>query len=255
MQNLNQILSDINKFNLNISEIIIIDNDSKNMSMNKKEKLFIYLKKKNKNNITFILNKKNYGIGGSFKILFNYIKGKNFNYWINLQSSGRYEVSRVIKNLLDAQSLKVSFDYYLHSRFLLDVNTKNYNFIRKVANHLFIKLTKLLTKCSFSDPGMSVFMIKKKIFNILLNEEFRLISNGSHFPHFMNVILHKYLDSYKEVNINWKEGNVKSHLNSITYPLVLLFNLITFKLKGSFIQYPEKNNFDFKVLKGNNGKF
>ena len=249
LQNADQILSEINKFNLNIAEIIIIDNNSNNMSFNEKENLYNNLKKKYNYNVTFILNKENYGIGGSFKILFKYINNKNFDYWINLQSSGRYELNQVIKNLIDIQSSQSNFDYYLHSRFLISENTKNYDFLRKVANLVFIKLTKILTKCNFSDPGMSVFMIKKDICDIFLNEDFNLLTNDSHFPHFMNVILFKHIKTYKEVNINWKEGNVKSHLNSFTYPLLLLLNLILFSLKGSFIKYPYKNKFDYKLLK------
>ena len=66
----------------------------------------------------------------------------------------------------------------------------------------------------------------------------------------MNVVLYKYIKTYKEFNINWKEGNVKSHLNSVSYPLLLLLNLILFRIKGSFIKYSTKNNFKFKLLVG-----
>ena len=138
----------------------------------------------------------------------------------------------------------------MHSRFLSSEDTENYNFFRKIANHLFIRITKIFTKCNFSDPGMAIFMVKKKICNILLKNEFSYLTNSSHFPHFMNVVLYKYIKTYKEFNINWKEGNVKSHLNSVSYPLLLLLNLILFRIKGSFIKYSTKNNFKFKLLVG-----
>ena len=248
LQNTHKILSEINGLNKNIFEIIIIDNCSLNFTLEQKREIFEELRKLSNFKISLILNKQNYGIGGSFKILFNYLKSKDFSYWINLQSSGRYDASQVLSNLFETQSNKTDIDYYLHSRFLKPEDSKKYNFIRKIANHFFIRLTKICTNCNFSDPGMSVFMISKKLSTVLLNKEFTQLTNDSHFPHFMNVVLYKYLKEYKEININWKEGNVKSHLNSLSYPVLLLINLINFKFKGSFIKYNKKNEFDYEKL-------
>ena len=241
-------MSEINSINREISEIIIIDNCSTNLSIS--EKFEIYNKIKNAFNfkINIILNKKNYGIGGSLKILINFIKNKKFSYWINLQSSGRYDTGQVLSNLFEIQSDKTNKDFYLHSRFLNPESSKNYNFIRKIGNYFFIKLTKICTNCYFSDPGMSVFMISKELFSVLPNTEFAQLTNGSHFPHFMNVVLCKYLKEFKEIEIKWKEGNVKSHLNFLSYSLLLFINLIVFKVKGSFIKYNNKNEFDYEEI-------
>ena len=74
------------------------------------------------------------GLGVVLEILFNHLKSKDFSYWINLQSSGRYDASQVLSNLFEIQSTKTDIDYYLHSRFLKPKTQKN-NFIRKIANH------------------------------------------------------------------------------------------------------------------------
>ena len=199
LQNTHKILSEINVLNKNIFEIVIIDNCSLNFTLEQKREIFEELRKLSNFKISLILNKQNYGIGGSFKILFNHLKSKDFSYWINLQSSGRYDTSQVLSNLFEIQSTKTDIDYYLHSRFLKPEDSKKYNFIRKIANHFFIKLTKICTNCNFSDPGMSVFMISKKLSSVLLNKEFTQLTNDSHFPHFMNVILYKYLKNIKKL--------------------------------------------------------
>ena len=81
LQNTHKILSEINGLNKNIFEIVIIDNCSLNFTLEQKREIFEELRKLSKFKISLILNKQNYGIGGSFKILFNYLKSKDFSYW------------------------------------------------------------------------------------------------------------------------------------------------------------------------------
>ena len=212
------------------------------------QKMFDDLVKLYNKKFTFILNANNYGVGGSLKILFNYLLDKNFTYLINLQSSDHYEINQVLNNFLKTKPSETNLDYYLHSRFLKPEDTKKYSFLRKIANLVFIKLTKILTKCNFSDPGMSVFMIKKNLCNIMTKEEFKSMSSSSHYPHLMNIILHKHVKTYKELDIRWRNGNTKSHLNCFSYPILLLVNLISYKINGYFIKYSNKNNFKFQIL-------
>ena len=187
LHNLEKIFDEIFKSGLKIKKIFIVDNDSE-ISESKKIELVNNLKSKFFNNIVLIINEKNYGIGGSQKITFDLIKNENFDYFINLQTSNRYDpkiVSNDIKKNLESKK-----DYYLFSRFLKKEDTKNYSLSRKFANKLFIFLTKVLTKTNFSDPGNAQYLIKKDLFNKIDLDEIKKITNGSHFPHFLNIKLY-----------------------------------------------------------------
>tara|TARA_B100000767_G_C19765041_1_gene537127 strand:- start:1109 stop:1894 length:786 start_codon:yes stop_codon:yes gene_type:complete len=244
MSNLEEILDALVKSGLKIKKIYITDNNSQ-ISNLEKTKLVNVLKSKYFKNITLIINKKNYGIGGSQKITFESIKNENFDYFINLQTSNKYDPNIIINDI--KRSIISEKDYYLFSRFLIKENTKNYNQLRKYANKLFIFLTKLLTKANLSDPGNAQYVMKKSLFDkIDLNEVLR-ITNGSHFPHFLNIILFNMKINIVELPINWGEGNLRSHLNSITYPIILLFSLVKYFFTKSF--FTEKNNnFDYEKL-------
>tara|TARA_B100000795_G_scaffold259880_1_gene235229 strand:- start:1396 stop:2181 length:786 start_codon:yes stop_codon:yes gene_type:complete len=244
IHNLEKIFDALFKSELKIKKVFITDNNS-NIPDLKKIELVNNLKSKFFDNIILIINKENYGIGGSQKITFDYLKNENFDYFINLQTSNRYDpkiaINDIIKNIISQK------DYYLFSRFLIKENTKNYNLVRKFANKFFIFLTKILTKANLSDPGNAQYIIKKSFFDKIDLNEVKKITNSSHFPHFLNVKLYNMKIDFKEIPINWGEGNIKSHLNSITYPIILLFSLIKYFFTKSF--FLEKyNNFKHRKI-------
>jgi len=230
---------------INISKIIIIDNNSSNSISNKK-KIIKSINDKYKFNISLIVNKKNYGLGGSHKILFSLLKKEKFDFFLNLGTTNRYYISLVLKDVV--KNYKKNYDYYLFSRFLNKKNTKNYNFLRKVMNVFFIKLTKLLTGINLTDPGSSTMVVSQKCFKKVKQSIFIDITNGSHFTHFLNVKFCNLKIKYLEIPIIWKEGNVKSHLNAMSYVFILFFSLIKFALTGKFFN-ERNNNFSFQSFK------
>jgi len=243
LHNLENIFEEIFKTNLKVNKIFVTDNNSK-IELSKKIELINNLKSKFFKNIILIANDKNYGIGGSQKITFNIIKNEKFDYFVNLQTSSRYNPKIVINDI--EKNLSSKKDYYLFSRFLKKDNTRNYSLPRKVANKFFVLLTKMLTKTYFSDPGNAQYAIKKDLFNKMDLEEVKKITNGSHFPHFLNIKLYNMKIDYMEIPINWGDGNLKSHLNSFTYPIILLFSLVKYFFTKSF--FLEKKN-DYKYQK------
>ena len=244
MHNLEKIFDALFKSDLKIKKIFITDNNS-DIPDSKKIELVNNLKSKFFNNIILIINNENYGIGGSQKITFDYLKNENFDYFINLQTSNRYDPRIVINDI--KKNIISQKDYYLFSRFLIKENTKNYNLVRKFANKFFIFLTKILTKANFSDPGNAQYLIKKNFFNKIDLNEVKKITNGSHFPHFLNVKLYNMKIDFKEIPINWGEGNIKSHLNSTTYPIILLSSLIKYFFSKNFF-LEKDNNFKHKKV-------
>ena len=113
--NLNNIFLNIknSSFNGLIQEIVIVDNNS---DLSKKDKLkkIKYLSKKFHKKINLIINNKNYGLGGSQKILFNYLNKKKFDFFINAHTSGRYKILSQLRYLNKTKN----YEYLLASRFL-----------------------------------------------------------------------------------------------------------------------------------------
>jgi len=114
-ENLHNILSEIKKssFNHLIKKVIIIDNNSVK-NFDEKISLVKNLSRKYKKKIKLIINFKNYGLGGSQKILFKNIKKEKFSYLINAHTSGRYKIINQLKFI----NKTIKYDYIIGSRFL-----------------------------------------------------------------------------------------------------------------------------------------
>lgn len=243
-KNLKTIFKHLYLTKININKIIIIDNNSSN-SISNKIKIINSINNKYNFNISLIVNKKNYGLGGSHKILFRLLKKEKFDFFLNLGTTNRYYVSEVLKDVI--KNTKGKYDYYLFSRFIKKRNTENYNFLRKVMNIFFIKLTKFLTKTNLTDPGSSTMVVSQRSFKKIRQSTFIDITNGSHFTHFLNIKFYNLKLKCLEIPIIWKEGNVKSHLNALSYVFILFFSLIKFTITGNFFRERD-NNFSFKTF-------
>lgn len=231
-QNLTNIFSEVKLVFDNYQmtpEFILIDNKS-NINENKKKKIISKLSKDFNFKITLILNSENYGLGGSQKILLNFIKKTKFDYFFNLHSTGRFSTYQVLNGILKNKTYK-KYDYLILSRFLDTNDTINYSLKRYCANIFFIKLTKLVSNCKFTDPGCGIYSIN---LNILKKLNFNNLSNNSQFNHQLNILISNLNINYHELRIKWGEGNIKSHINEIKYGLNLLKQLLTYSIFKKF---------------------
>ena len=243
-ENLSNLFDIFCKSKLNISKIYVTDNNS---SLSDNDKILLFQKLKNRyfDNIVFILNKKNYGIGGSQKIIFKTLKDQEFDYFINLQTTNRYNPKNVLADI--EKNIGSNKQYYLFSRFMKKESTDHYSPLRKFANQFFIFLTKFLTNTNFTDPGNAQYVLKKELFDKIKFDEIENITNGSHYPHFFNIKIYNKKIDYLEIPIDWGEGNIKSHLNPAKYPIVLFFSLLKYFFTKQF--FLEKNNhFQYDII-------
>lgn len=231
-QNLDNIFNNIEKAFLNEDyklDILVIDNASK-LDYKKKEKIISSLKNKYKFQITLILNEKNYGMGGSQKIILDYVKKKTYDYYVNLHSSGRFDSLKVLNDIIFKERFKNS-DYIIFSRFLKKKDTENYSFKRYYGNKFFIILTSIISKCKISDPGGAIYCVKVAELNKI---DFYNLTNSSQFNHLMNIIISNVQLSIEELSIKWGEGTVKSHLNEFVYGIELFKILIKYFFTKKF---------------------
>lgn len=240
--NLYSIINEIKNININTKKIIIIDNNS-SIPINTKLEILKNNKEKNKIHIDLIINKKNYGIGGSQKIILNFLKNEKFDYIINLQTSGRFSVKEVLKSIKNEDLSR--YDYLIFSRFLNKDSAKNYNFIRRIGNLFFSFITRLFTDCNVSDPGCAINVINYKLYERIIDDgKIFNLTNNSHFPHLFNIVIFEKQLLYKELSMNWGEGNIKSHLNTLPYVIKLSYYLFRYLVFKKFADI-QKINFDF----------
>ena len=240
--NLYSIINEIKNSNINPKKIVIIDNNS-SIPINSKLEILNNSREKNNIHIDLIINKNNYGIGGSQKIVLNFLKNENFDYIINLQTSGRFSIKEVLESIKNENSCK--YDYLIFSRFLKKDSAKNYNFTRRIGNLFFSFITRLFTKCNISDPGCAINVINYKLYRRIVGDgKIFNLTNNSHFPHLFNIIIFENQLLYKELSMNWGEGNIKSHLNTLPYVIKLSYYLFRYLVFKKFADIP-KTNFDF----------
>ena len=179
-QNLKEIFISLKKLNHTITEIIIIDNNS-SLLENEKKEIINSLNSNFNFSVKLVLNKENYGIGGSKKILYSILKKKNINYLCFILTSKRFSSEELVKQI----------DYLVFSRFINKESSSQYSLLRKIGNIFFIYLTKILSKCYLTDPGSIIYVQSKKCFNEILKLNISEITNGSHYGHFLNILIFK----------------------------------------------------------------
>jgi hypothetical protein len=238
--NLNSIISSLKLLKNFSIEVVIIDNSSVTLNDNKKILNITKLKSRYRFiNFTLIINKKNYGLGGSFKIMLQFINYKKYDCLLVLQSSGRFNPSEVLKKICN--NFSNNFDYIVFSRFLKLKYAKKYSYLRLMTNLIFIKLTEILTKCRASDFGTATYFIKTSVIKKI---NYKNITNGSHFPHFFRIYLENLNLNKIEIPYRWSEGNIKSHLKPYLYVPVLFISLIKYFFTNSFL-FEDNNNFKY----------
>ena len=245
-QNLDEIFYSFKLLNLNVIKIIIIDNAS-NTPKNEKITIIKNLKKKYLYEIIFLLNEENYGIGGSKKILYKTLENLKFDFFCSILTSKRFDISELVFTM--NREIQHKFDYLIFSRFLNYKNTKNYSLLRRVGNYFFIYLTKFLTNCELTDPGSIIYIKNRKCFDLIKDLNISNLTNGSHFGHFLNILISQLKKNIiiKEVEINWREGNIKSHVNGIEYSVILFLSLFKYFFTKKFFK-PQKKKFKFEKL-------
>jgi len=242
-KNLNIIFKNFCKKKLNIKKIIVIDNHS-DKSLSQKKQIILKLKLLYKIDIKLIINKKNYGIGGSQKILFENLVDEKYDFLINATTSGRYNVKKLFNSII---KLEKRYDYVLFSRFIKKSNLNNYSKLRIVGNFFFIFLTKLITNCRFSDPGSATYLMSRNFFKKIYNKNIISLTNSSQFPHLFNIIICSQVIDFNEKPIDWTSGNIKSHLKWFSYCFVLLLSLINFLFFKKFFD-EKKITYKYQVI-------
>jgi glycosyltransferase involved in cell wall biosynthesis len=211
-------------FDENFIKLLIIEDFSKDRTVEVIDKYFANSNKKE--HINIIKNKKNYGYGGVQKIAFKYAIENNFDFAIMLHGDGQYAPEKIpdfILNLLTNKDDAVFGSRLINPKDALSGGMPFYKF---VANRSLTIIQNLIlgTKMSEFHSGYRSYNVQalKKI-------NFERNTNDFHFDTEIIIQMNKLNFSIKEIAMPTYYGDEVSHLRSIPYGINVLISTIKYK--------------------------
>ncbi|MCT7593189.1 glycosyltransferase family 2 protein [Aliarcobacter butzleri] len=208
-----------------IEEVLFIDNISQDNTVN--------IVRNNKNKIliksTLIQNNKNYGLGGSHKVAFNYAIKNNYNYLIVLHGDDQGDINCLSEALIS--KTYENYDCYLGGRFHSDSKLLGYSKFRTLGNKVFNFLFSIVVGERVYDLGSGLNMYKTSFLN---EKKINNFANNLTF----NVYLLLY-SIYKKQRITFF-SLTWSELDQISNAKVISQGFITLGILRDYFSDPEK---------------
>jgi glycosyltransferase involved in cell wall biosynthesis len=110
--------------------------------------------------VTVLLNKQNYGLGGSHKVAFKYAKRNNYDFCLVLHGDDQGNINDILPELNMGQHR--SYDCLLNSRFMSGSQRVGYSRIRTLGNLVFNQLFSAATGRRQYDLGSGLCCYSKK---------------------------------------------------------------------------------------------
>lgn len=236
-----RVLSQLDKQTVtHIDEVIVVNNRSTD---NGESVVKEFLKKsKIKTTITLLTNNKNYNLGGSHKVAFNYAKDNNFDYIIVLHGDDQGSISDFIP-ILKKKTYR-NFDAVLGARFIKGARLIGYSKIRIFGNKVFNTLFSIVSGKKVYDLGSGLNMYKVKS---LKRERYLKYPDTLYFNDLLILSLCYYKQKVLFVPISWREEDQVSNNKLLTFSIQLLKMLwkYTFVRKKYMNSQMTTNNFDY----------
>ena len=212
----------LRKYNV---KILIIEDNSKDKTLNVIKKIMMNKKKKFK--INLIINKKNKGYGGVQKIAFNYAIKKNFKYIVMLHGDNQYPADKLLRLIKPLVTNK--FDAVFGSRMINSLDALRggmplYKYIGNITLTFFQNL--------FLSSNLSEFHSGYRSYKVSSLKKIKFRNNTNDF-HFDTEIIIQFLKRdfvIKEIPMPTHYGDEVSHLKSIPYGL----NIVRITLLSRF---------------------
>lgn len=139
-----------------LAEIIVVDNRSTDES---RQNAIEALRRLRGASCKLLLNDRNYGLGGSHKIAFNYALQNGFDYVIVLHGDDQGDLRDLIPLLSGGAHRNA--DCLLGSRFMRDSRLEGYSLVRTVGNIVFNLIYSLVSLRAIKDlgSGLNVYSV------------------------------------------------------------------------------------------------
>jgi glycosyltransferase involved in cell wall biosynthesis len=216
-----------------VEEVVVVDNCSQ-------DKTLSILKEIQSSSgligrkLVIIQNKKNYGLGGSQKIAYQYFIDQQFSHFFIVHGDNQGDGEEIAKSFLDVYRAGPPIDVVIASRFLRSGDTKGYSWARTMGNHVFNILTFLLTGQRMSDSGAAIIFYRTEI---LKKFPFVHLTNGLQFNPQLNILM--YADKalkIKEVPLHWRDSKDEGSMKAFQYCQTLLKILLGYRWRKTFLR-------------------
>ena len=230
-----KVLSSLGDFKTYFNEIIVIDNISKDNTLNNAVN---FAKDNPDMPLKVMQNEQNYNLGGSHKVAFEYAINNNFDYVIILHGDNQGNIAD-IKEILNSQTYK-NYDCCLGARFMKGSNLINYSLFRIIGN---IGFNILFSCCLFRKlydlgGGLNIYSV-----NMLKNKYWFKFPDALTFNYLMTMALDYYKQNYMFFPLTWREDGQVSNVKVGSQAVDLLKKLFSFLVnKKKFILNEHRNN-------------
>ncbi|MBD1173018.1 glycosyltransferase [Pelagibacterales bacterium SAG-MED03] len=220
-KNIPNCFKEIKKIYKKTKKIYFVDNCSTDNTI---ELIKTYKNKFKINNLFIIKNKKNLGMGGSWKNCLSFIYQKKIKLAFFAHSSGKGKIDNIVINFLKVLKKNPKQEIIFASRFHKKSKLQNYSKTKIIGNKFFNFMTWVTTGYKFGDSGCGIISIN----NINIKKlNYTSFVNDAQFNPQLNISFMKNNFQIKEIPISWSSGKVGSHVNVLKYSIKLL-KLLTY---------------------------
>lgn len=224
-----RVLNQIDEQILNyISEIIMVNN----ISTDKTEKKVIdYINQHPNMPLKLLRNNKNYGLGGSHKVAFDYSIHNSFDYVVVLHGDDQGNIQDLLPILQEGIYRK--YDCCLGARFIKGSKLDGYSKFRTFGNLVYNLLFSLIIRKRVYDLGSGLNMYNT---NMLKNKFYMKFPDKLTFNYCMILATSYYKHNISFFPISWREDDQISNVKMFSQAINVLGMLFRYFIKrGEFI--------------------
>lgn len=218
-----------------VSEVIVVNNRSTDSTATAVEDV---IRQRDDHFIKILLNRQNYGLGGSHKVAFQYAIANGFDWLVVLHGDDQGSIQDLQPTLEEIEN--VSEDAVLGSRFMARSSTPGYSRFRVFGNHVFNLLYSfcLLRRIHDLGAGLNLYRV-----NALRRNDFKRFPDNLTFNCVM--LSAQIIDDQKIrfVPISWREDDQVSNVKLVRQSLQTLriaLNALFFRKRFISKEHREK---------------
>ena len=205
-----------------VDEIIVVNNQSTD---NGAQAVLDYKREHPELPLHLMLNRNNYGLGGSHKVAFNYAIEKGFDYVIVLHGDDQGDIHDLLPYL--RRGIYRHYDSFLGSRFSRRSKLVNYSKFRIFGNHVFNMFTSLVLRRRIKDLGSGLNMYSV---DYLKSGFYKYFINSLTFNVYMLIYGVYSKSDFAFFPLTWREEDQVSNAKFFKQSLEILKVLVSYRL-------------------------